>query len=188
MINIKNILLLAIFSFLFTQELSKEQLDKIKAVSEDINKAPNFTLKTVSESTIVLEKLQGKVVLINFWATWCAPCRLEIPDFNELHDKYNEKGLEILGISISDTKEQLLNFMKSYKIDYNILYGNNIEMQKVLFDYGGVYSIPVSFLIDTNGIIQRVYSSAILKDYDPNIYTDLIFNIENYLINKSENE
>ena len=63
---------------------------------------------------ITLEDLRGKVVLINFWATWCGPCRMEIPDFNELYKKYNDKGLEILSISISDSYEQLIKFKRGF--------------------------------------------------------------------------
>ena len=125
--------------------------------------------------------MKGQVVLLNFWATWCGPCRYEIPDFNSLYEYYHEKGLEILGISISDTKEQLGDFLKAYKVNYPVLYGNGTEMQKVLFDYGGVYSVPVSFLIDRENNIKRVYPGAILRKYDPNMYLDLVFNIESSL-------
>ena len=174
-------LIVSFLSIQFATEISKEQLDKIDDVTSDINKAPNFILNSVRDSVIVLDSLKGKVVLINFWATWCGPCRMEIPDFNELYEKYNEKGLEILGISISDSKDQLINFLKSYKVDYPVLYGDSINMQKVLLDYGGVYSVPMSFLIDTEGSFLRIYPGAILKKYDPNMFADLVYNIETYL-------
>ena len=179
--KITRIVIVISFSLLFADDLSKEQLKKIQKVTEDVNKAPNFSLQSMSDSVYVLENLKGKVVLINFWATWCSPCRMEIPDFNDLYDKYHEKGLEILGISISDTKEQLGDFLKAYKVNYPVLYGNGTEMQKVLFDYGGVYSVPVSFLIDRENNIKRVYPGAILRKYDPNMYLDLVFNIESSL-------
>ena len=174
-------LIVSFLSIQFATEISKEQLDKIDDVTSDINKAPNFILNSVRDSVIVLDSLKGKVVLINFWATWGGPCRMEIPDFNELYEKYNEKGLEILGISISDSKDQLINFLKSYKVDYPVLYGDSINMQKVLLDYGGVYSVPMSFLIDTEGSFLRIYPGAILKKYDPNMFADLVYNIETYL-------
>ena len=180
--KITSIVIIISLSILFAEDLSKEQLQKIKEATEDVNKAPNFSLQSMSDSIYVLENLKGKVVLINFWATWCGPCRMEIPDFNDLYDKYNEKGLEILGISISDTKEQLNNFLNAYKINYPVLYGSVTEMQKVLFDYGGVYSVPISFLIDRENNIKRVYPGAILKKYDPNMYLDLVYNIESSLV------
>jgi len=184
----KIIIYLIIFSgFCISDELSQKQLEKIKEITENVNKAPDFSLKSTHnglDSLYVLSQMKNQIVLINFWATWCAPCRLEIPDFNELYTKYNDKGFEILGISISDTKEQLENFLKAYKIDYPILYGNQIEMQKVVMEYGGVYSIPMSYLIGYNNEIIRVYPGAILKQYDPNMYADLIYNIESS-INKN---
>ena len=169
-------------SLIFANELSDEQVDKIKEITSDINKAKDFTLKSVvKDSTYTLSEMKDKVVLINFWATWCGPCRMEIPDFNELYNKYSSQGFEILSVSISDTKDQLLNFLKAYNIDYPILYGKQADMQKIIVDYGGVYSIPMSFLIGKNNEIKRVYPGAILKQYDPNMYTDLIYTIESSL-------
>tara|TARA_B110000116_G_C16734362_1_gene535274 strand:- start:730 stop:1323 length:594 start_codon:yes stop_codon:yes gene_type:complete len=180
-------------SFSFATDITPEQLDKVKEITKDINKASDFSLKSISaDSVYTLSKMNDKVILINFWATWCGPCRMEIPDFNELYEKYSEKGFEILGISISDTKDQLIKFLKAYQIDYPVLYGNQTEMQKIISDYGGVYSVPMSFLIGKNNQIKRVYPGAILRQYDPNMYSDLIFNIEtslseNYLENNSLN-
>jgi len=182
-----SIIIIMLISTICSEELSKEQLLKIQEVTVDVNKAPNFSLKSMNDSIYILEDLKGKVVLINFWATWCGPCRMEIPDFNELYDKYKDQGLEILGISISDTKEQLSNFLKAYKINYPVLYGSSNDIQKVLLDYGGVYSVPMSFLIDTDNNIKRVYPGAILRKYDPNMYLDLIYNIESSLI-KEDNK
>ena len=134
------------------------------------------------DSSISLDSLRGKVVLINFWATWCGPCRMEIPDFNELYAKYNDKGLEVLGISISDSREPLLKFKNAYNIFYPILYGDPYQMSKIQMEYGGVHSIPISFLIDKYGEVIRVYPGAIIKQFDPGMYTDLVMNIENALL------
>ena len=156
-----------------------KQLDKIEELTDDIDLAKDFTLKSVkNDSLITLSDMKDKVVLINFWATWCGPCRMEIPDFNELYEKYNSKGLNILGLSISDTKKQLENFLKAYEINYPVLYGDQENIDKIIFEYGGVYSIPTTFLIGKNNKIKRIYPGAILKEYDPNMYADLIFNIE----------
>ena len=108
------------------------------------------------DSTITLDSLRGKVVLINFWATWCGPCRMEIPDLNELYSKYNKDGLEILGISVSDSKRSLINFVKAYPMDYPVLYGSGLEMDKVTSKYGGVNSLPVTFVIDIIFFLARV--------------------------------
>ena len=180
--NFKYIALFIFSNFLYSSDLTDEQLEKIKQVTEDVNTASDFTLKVVQSDfpeSYTLSNMKDKVILVNFWATWCGPCRLEIPDFNELYNKYNEKGLEIVSISISDTKDQLLNFLKAYKIDYPVLYGTPAEIQKVVVDYGGVYSIPMSFLIGPENQILRIYPGAILKQYDPNMFADLVYNIEN---------
>ena len=160
--------------------------DQIKIVYN--NKEESFSFVISNENlmsvnkTVTLSDLVGKVVLINFWATWCGPCRLEIPDFNELYKTYNDRGLEILSISISDSYEQLIKFKNAYNMFYPILYGDQRTMAKIQRDYGGVYSIPMSFLIDKNGEIIRVYPGAILKQFDPNIYMDLVLHIEDSLL------
>lgn len=184
-----NIIILFL-SFSLATEITQDQLNKVKEITKDINKAIDFSLNSVtSDSIYTLSKMNDKVILINFWATWCGPCRMEIPDFNELHEKYSSKGFEVLGVSISDTKDQLIKFLKAYKVDYPILYGDQTVMQKIISDYGGVYSIPMSFLLGKNNQIKRVYPGAILKQYDPNMYSDLIFNIESALSeNNKENK
>ena len=88
---------------------------------------------------------------------------------------------EVLGISISDKKQQLVKFKKGYNVEYPLLYGPQNIMQKILFHYGGVYSVPMSCLISSNSEIIRVYPGAILKQYDQNMYSDLVFNIEKLL-------
>jgi len=165
---------------LFSQDstIILSQREKLKKTLGDINKAPDFTLTALNDSIYKLSELEGKVVLINFWATWCGPCRMEIPEFNELYNSYHEKGLEILGISISDNKKQLKNFTKSFAVDYHLLYGNTREMNEILREYGGVYAVPSSFLIDYQGKIVWKYPGAILKDYDPRTFTSLVYEIE----------
>ena len=187
--NIK-LLLVVFFSTIGNIELlsqdtliSLSQKEKVKEALQDINKAPDFTLQTVNDSSYTLSKMKGKVVLINFWATWCGPCRMEIPEFNQLHKNYHEKGLEILGISISDNKKQLKNFTKSFAVDYPLLYGSAKEMNKIMRDYDGVYAVPSSFLIGKDGNIIWKYPGAVLKNYDPQTYSALIYEIEKELKN-----
>ena len=168
---------------LFSQEIkfSLSQKEALNKVLGDINKAPDFTLTAMNDSIYTLSKLEGKVVLIYFWATWCGPCRMEIPEFNEMHKSYHEKGLEILGISVSDNKKQLKNFAKSFAVDYPLLYGGAREMNKIMKDYGGVYAVPSSFLVGKNGNIVWSYPGAILKNYDPQTFATLLYEIEKEL-------
>ena len=171
------------FFLLFSQEIkfSLSQKEALKKVLGDINKAPDFTLTAMNDSIYTLSKLEGKVVLINFWATWCGPCRMEIPEFNEMHKSYHERGLEILGISVSDNKKQLKNFAKSFAVNYPLLYGGAREMNKIMKDYGGVYAVPSSFLVGKNGNIVWSYPGAILKNYNPQTFATLLYEIEKEL-------
>tara|TARA_B100000401_G_scaffold244170_1_gene165576 strand:- start:18 stop:599 length:582 start_codon:yes stop_codon:yes gene_type:complete len=161
--------------FIFSEsELSDDRISKIKSLIEKSkNYAPDFKLNDSNDSLYVLSDLRGKVVLINFWATWCGPCRMEIPDFIELYDKYNDKGFEILGISLSDSKEALVNFANVYKVNYPFLYGNNKQINEITNLYGGVPAVPWSFLVGINGEIIDTYPGAILKQYDPVTYSRL---------------
>ena len=171
------------FIALFSQDklITPSQKEKIKKALQDINKAPDFTLQALNDSSYILSKMEGKVVLINFWATWCGPCRMEIPEFNELYENYHEKGLEILGISVSDNKKQLKNFTKSFAVDYPLLYGGTRDMNNIMKDYGGVYAVPSSFLIGKEGSILWSYPGAILKLYDPQTFSALVYKIEKEL-------
>ena len=118
------------------------------------NRAPHFALKDLRGKTLRLEDLRGKVVLLNFFATWCGPCRLEIPDLVRLHKKFRDKGLEIVGISLDMEGASILNpFVQRYGITYPVVMGT----RQVVEDYGGIKGIPTSFLIDRNGSFAREF-------------------------------
>ena len=163
-------------------KITDDRLAKIKSIlSEKKELAPEISLKDQNDSLFVLSELRGKVVLINFWATWCGPCRMEIPDFNALYKKYNEQGFEILGVSLSDTKEQLIDFSKVYNVEYPLLYGNFKEIDSITRSYGGIPAVPWSFLIGTEGDIIKTYPGAIIAQYDPITHQNLIHAIETQL-------
>ena len=169
-ISIIPFLLLSVL-FSASADLSSDRIEAIKnLIKQDKNYAPDFKLKDSVDTLHVLSKLRGNVVLINFWATWCGPCRQEIPDFIELYDKYHDQGFEILGISLSDSKEALANFSNIYKVSYPLLYGNNKEISDITNSYGGIPAIPWSFLVGIDGEIIATYPGAILKQYDPLTY------------------
>ena len=90
--------------------ITSAQLEAIKKITENINTAPDFTLTSLDDSTYTLSNMKDNVVLVNFWATWCGPCRMEIPDFNELYLKHHKEGFEILGVAMDGTKKSLKNF------------------------------------------------------------------------------
>ncbi len=164
--------------------ISAAQLEAIKKLTENINTASDFTLSSLEDSIYTLSKMKDKVVLVNFWATWCGPCRMEIPDFNELYLKHHKEGFEILGIAMDGTKKSLKNFTKSYKMEYPILYGSARDLNKVSMDYGGVMSLPTSILIGKNNEVIRTYPGAILKSYNPQQYATFVYEIEKALSKK----
>lgn len=128
-------------------------------------KAPDFTLLDVNSKMVNLSDFKGKVVLINFFATYCPPCRAEIPDFVKIQDKYRDKGFVILGISADeDWRTVLPDFIKRKDINYPVL----IATSKVVKDYGNVYALPTSFLLDKNHNIVKKFTGMVSEsDLEP---------------------
>jgi thiol-disulfide isomerase/thioredoxin len=112
----------------------------------------NFTFKNLDGKDVALSSYKGKVVLLNFWATWCGPCKAEIPAFVELQQQYGDK-LAIVGFSVDDTAEQARAFAQQYKINYPILLGEGRE--ELQDAYGPIWGIPASFLISRDGLVCR---------------------------------
>jgi len=116
--------------------------------------APDFTLPTIDGKQLKLSDYKGKVVIIDFWATWCGPCRKGIPDLIDLKKKYGAKGFEVIGISLdTETKNQVPGFVKTNGMNYPVVYGN----QNVTQLYGGIEAIPTTFVIDKQGKIVATY-------------------------------
>jgi peroxiredoxin len=117
--------------------------------------APDFSLKDLSGNEVSLTQYRGHIVLLDFWATWCPPCRLSIPELVDLQKKYGDQGVVILGISMDDPQmfsdKYLLAFKEKFKINYTILRANN----KVAMDYFGTgnMAIPTLFVINKEGKI-----------------------------------
>lgn len=112
----------------------------------------DFTMKDLDGNNVSLASFKGKVVLLNFWATWCGPCKAEIPGFVELQEKYRDK-LTIVGYSVDDTAELAKKYAEQYKINYPILLGEGKE--DVQEAYGPIWGIPASFIISKDGKVCR---------------------------------
>ena len=193
----KNIFLfLTIFSLLISNDthkitpikkINQDSLDlALVQLLEDIKKVPDFSLKSLKGDVYNIRFLEGKVILLNFWATWCGPCRMEIPELNEMQEKYGKDNFIILGISQSDTKKALKDFTNLYQVDYPLLYGSPKEIDKIMREYGGIYALPTSILINKKGENIFSYPGAILKAYDryDGVYSILNKNIEKALKEK----
>jgi peroxiredoxin len=109
----------------------------------------DFTLRDVGGREVSLSEFRGNVVLINFWATWCAPCRVEIPDLVALHRKYQSRGLVILGVSVDDPVSVLAPFVAAYHMTYPVLVGAG--HRDFLEAFGPLAAFPTSLLISRDG-------------------------------------
>ena len=115
--------------------------------------APEWRLKDVAGQNVKLSDFKGKVVILDFWATWCPPCRAEIPGFVNLQKKYGPQGLVVIGISLDEGDTQVVSdFMRQAGINYRVVLGN----AKVAFLYGGIETIPTTFIIDRAGRVVAV--------------------------------
>src|SRR5947209_4090028 len=127
--------------------------DPVKA-EKDRHVAPEFTLKDASGKTVQLADYKGKVVLLDFFATWCGPCKIEIPWFIELERKNKDRGFSVLGISMDDEGWDVVKpFLADLGVNYRVVIGNDSTAQL----YGGVDALPTTFLIDRNGKIAAVH-------------------------------
>jgi thiol-disulfide isomerase/thioredoxin len=115
--------------------------------------APEFVRRDLQRRRVDLHAIRGKVVLLNFWATWCAPCELEIPRFVQWQSTYGAAGLEVIGISMDDDPRLARKLYAKLGVNYPVAMGD----EKIGELFGGVLGLPVTFLIDRRGEIQAVY-------------------------------
>ena len=128
--------------------------------------APDFALKDLKGTDVSLSACKGKVIFLNFWATWCPPCRQEIPGFVEAYREYKDKGMAIIGISLDETgPDSVLRFAESFKINYPLV----MATTKIFMDYQPGNLIPATIIIDKKGKIRKRHvgymDKATLKSY-----------------------
>ena len=122
----------------------------------------DFTMKDVEGKDVTLQSFKGKVIVLDFWATWCGPCKVEIPHFIEFQDKYGPKGLQIVGISVDDPVDKLAPYVKDMKMNYAILQG--LGHDDVQDAYGPIMGIPVSVVISRDGKVCATHTGLTGKD------------------------
>lgn len=124
------------------------------------NEAPDFTLEDATAHRVSLSDFRGKVVLLNFWATWCGPCKIEIPWFVEFQREYEAKGFTVVGVSMDEDGWKVINpFAASEKINYPVLLGD----EKVNMLYGGIDALPTTLVIGKDGRVAYVHAGLIDK-------------------------
>lgn len=145
--------------------LNQDRVNLFNAQSS--KSAPSFTLPDIYGKSFSSERLKGRVVILDFWATWCPPCRAEIPHFISLYNQYKGQGLEIVGVALDQGGSRTVkSFAEDFGMNYPVLIGN----QEIANAYGGIRGIPTTFIIDRKGNIvekfvgyrdKEVFESAI---------------------------
>ena len=132
----------------------------------------NFTLKDTAGKEVRLADYKGKVVLLDFWATWCGPCKVEIPAFIDLYNKYKREGLEVVGVVLLDKFENAKPFAEKMKMNYAVLNGDE-QQDKIDDAYGPLFGLPISFIISRDGKICQKHLGlpGATKDKEPDAKT-----------------
>lgn len=122
----------------------------------------SFTLKDTAGRQVKLADYKGKVILLDFWATWCGPCKVEIPWFVEFQNKYGGQGFSVLGIVVQDSEDKVKPFADQFKINYPVLIG--IDREDVEDAYAPMWGLPTTFIIGRDGKICRKHMGLVSKD------------------------
>lgn len=130
--------------------------------------APDFTLKSDSGANLKLSELRGEVVLINFWASWCGPCRQEMPLLSELHDKYKDMGFTVLGVNVEENSAQARKLLRDMPVSFPVLYDNDSTVSKQ-YD---VVAMPSTILVDRDGNMRYLHQGY--KPGEETIYLDKV--------------
>ena len=120
--------------------------------------APNFTLKSMSGQNLKLSEMTGNVVLINFWASWCGPCREEMPYLNALHKKYEALGFTVIGVNVEQQSKDAKGFLRNTPVDFPILLDNKNKVSKMY----NVVAMPTTVMVDRDGNMRYLH-----KGYKP---------------------
>jgi len=134
--------------------------------------APLFSLTDINGQKLDLVSYRGKVVLLDFWATWCAPCRTEIPHFIAMQNRYGSQGLQIIGISLDDSDNPVKKFYAEQRMNYPVAVGDD----KLADSYGGVLGLPVAFIIDRDGRILHQHTGETAAEVFENELSEALKN------------
>jgi thiol-disulfide isomerase/thioredoxin len=128
------------------------------SASNNLKSAPDIQLKDANGANVKLSDYRGKVVLLNFWATWCGPCKMEIPWFIQFEQQYKSKGFEVVGVAMDDDGWTAVKpYIAEKKMNYRVVLGSD----QVASVYGGIDSLPTTFVIDQQGKIEATHIGLI---------------------------
>lgn len=130
--------------------------------------APDFTLKTLDGRNMKLSELAGNVVMINFWASWCAPCRVEMPKLNDLYNKYKDLGFVLLAVNVEEQEQPPRNFLKKRPVDFPVLLDKRNDVSKQYH----VVAMPTTVLVDRSGNMRYIHQGY--KEGDEKKYKKVI--------------
>ena len=129
------------------------------------NPAPDFSIglyenyQAGQSATVALSQLKGKVVLVNFWASWCIPCKDEAPALQAIHEKYSDRGVVLLGINYLDTEREALGFLSTYGISY----ANGIDLKQQIAHQYRITGVPETFIVDKKGVLRETFIQPITE-------------------------
>jgi thiol-disulfide isomerase/thioredoxin len=168
----KKIFLIYILLIAVTFSAIAGKMGKKGNAPEQKTKAPNFSLTSTDGKVIKLLNYKDKIVIVDFWATWCPPCRAGIPDLIKIKNDYHGK-VEVIGISVDaegQSKQYVPDFIKYFNINYPVVY----TTEKVESDFGGIEGYPTTFIIDQNGYIVEKYIGLTSKSTFTNVINKLL--------------
>jgi thiol-disulfide isomerase/thioredoxin len=170
------IVTVAIMSFiggLSVRNLMSSQLDKAKVSEDSHRKLTEFSLPDLVGKQRNIKEWYGKVLVINFWATWCPPCLKEMPEFEALHTEYEKKGLQFIGIALDDA-DPVKEFIASKKITYPILLGED-QGTKIAHDLGNIVNtVPFTVIVDKKGLVVKSHMGELSRKQLLEIITPLL--------------
>lgn len=147
-------LVLVGFVVLFVIFFSRSQTTKSPKLGEEV---PNFTLNTEDGRPVSLSDYRGKIVVLNFWASWCGPCIDELPSLNRFAERYASKGVEVLGVSLDEDPEKYSEFLQKYRVGFTTV--RNIN--RIVSEQYGTYKLPETFIVGRDGRLLHKVIGAV---------------------------